>query len=202
MAPDHYLTLSEPVTGFFRDRGSKFIAYGWPVLREADIRAHLDFLKKEHPKSRHVCYAWRLGTDGTRFRANDDGEPSGTAGRPILGQIDSAGLSNVLIAVVRYFGGTLLGAQGLIQAYKIATQDALEGAKTETRLVEDLLEIAFPYPAMNAVMLWVKKIQPTIIEQDFGESLRLVVALRQAQVAQFIAGLEAIDGVSVVVIAE
>jgi uncharacterized YigZ family protein len=201
-APDHYRTLAAPVTGFYRDRGSKFISYGWPVHRESEIREKLDGLRREHPKARHVCYAWRLGTDGTRFRANDDGEPSGTAGRPILGQIDSAGLSQVLVAVVRYFGGTLLGAQGLIEAYKTSARDALEGAATEERLVEELIELTFPYPAMNAVMTLVKKIQPTIVEQEFSETPRLVVALRRALAGTFCENLEKIEGVSAQLLSE
>jgi uncharacterized YigZ family protein len=196
-APDHYRTLSAPTTGFYRDRGSKFLSYGWAVWRESDIREKLEALRKEHPKARHFCYAWRLGTDGTRFRANDDGEPSGTAGRPILGQIDSAGLTNVLVVVVRYFGGTLLGAQGLIEAYKTSAKDALEGTPTEERLVEEILTIDFPYPAMNAVMTLVKKTQPNVLQQSFEATPRLVVALRKAQVAAFRGELEKIEGVQV-----
>ena len=115
---DAYRSLAAPSTGEFKDRGSRFLAYAWPVRTEAEALEHLEALRKEHFKARHHCFAWRLGPDGTRFRANDDGEPSGTAGRPILGQIDSFNLTNVVIVVVRYFGGTLLGASGLIQAYR------------------------------------------------------------------------------------
>ncbi|MDV7392848.1 YigZ family protein, partial [Arthrospira platensis SPKY1] len=118
--PDTYRTLSGPSTGEFRDRGSKFLAYAFPVYTDEEIGLHLEEVRKLHPKARHHCYAYRLGLDGNHFRANDDGEPSGTAGRPILGQIDSFGLCNVLLVVTRYFGGTLLGTSGLINAYKLS----------------------------------------------------------------------------------
>src|SRR4051794_38430929 len=121
-----YITIASATTGDFRDRGSKFLAYAYPVLNAADIKEKLQGLKKEHPKAVHHCYAYRLGTDGTQYRANDAGEPSGSAGRPILGQIDSMGLTNVLVVVVRYFGGALLGVPGLINAYKTAATNALE----------------------------------------------------------------------------
>src|SRR5690242_1989774 len=120
-----YRTLAANTTGEFKDRGSKFLAYAYPIQTTKDVKEHIQALKKEHPKAVHYCYAYRIGTDGKEFRANDDGEPSGSAGRPILGQIDSSGLTNVLVVVVRYFGGTLLGVPGLINAYKTATMEAL-----------------------------------------------------------------------------
>jgi len=122
---DLYTTISTPTTGEFKDRGSKFLAYTYAVYSTDDIKNRLEEVRKLHPKARHHCFSWRLGTDGTQHRANDDGEPSGTAGRPMLGQIDSFGLTNVLVVVVRYFGGTKLGVSGLINAYKRATIDAL-----------------------------------------------------------------------------
>ena len=126
---DKYQTIANPAEGFFKDRGSKFIAYAYPVDSESDWQERLAEVRQLHPKARHWCYAYRLGTDGNNFRANDDGEPSGTAGKPILGRIDSFELVNVMVVVVRYFGGTLLGASGLIHAYKEATADALKGAE-------------------------------------------------------------------------
>src|SRR3954466_15552915 len=132
-----YTTIAEPGTGDFRDRGSKFLAYAYPVFTPQDIKDRLNALKKEHPKATHHCYAWRLGTDGTQYRANDDGEPSGSAGKPILGQIDSTELTNVLVVVVRYFGGSLLGVPGLINAYKTATAQSLENLPRTEKWIED-----------------------------------------------------------------
>lgn len=179
---DSYKTLSDESVGEFRDRGSKFIAYAVPVFSESEIQAHLEAVKKLHPKSRHCCYAWRLGLDGNQFRANDDGEPSGTAGKPILGQIDSFGLSNVLIAVVRYFGGTLLGTSGLITAYRQSAAEALQNARVEERFVEQCFKIRFDYGLMSAVMSAAKGLPMRITHQDFGLHADLFVAIRLSEV--------------------
>ncbi|MCB0616666.1 MAG: YigZ family protein, partial [Phaeodactylibacter sp.] len=149
---DSYTTLAGPAYGEFRDRGSKFLAYAFPVYTEEEWQARLDEVRREHPKARHHCYGFRLGLDGNNFRANDDGEPGGTAGRPILGQIDSFGLANVIVIVVRYFGGTLLGTSGLINAYKESTADALNKAELIERTVEDIYRITFDYALMGIVM--------------------------------------------------
>jgi uncharacterized YigZ family protein len=140
---DHYKTIAGPSTGEFKDRGSKFFAYAFPVFTEEEWQEELEAVKKEHFKARHHCYAYRLGVDQNNFRANDDGEPSGTAGRPILGQIDSFELTNVLIIVVRYFGGTKLGTSGLINAYKLSAAAALDNATIEERLIEDVYTLGF-----------------------------------------------------------
>ncbi len=161
-----YTTIASPSTGDFRDRGSKFLAYAYPVATAGEIKEKLQALKKEHPKAVHHCYAWRLGTDGNQFRANDDGEPSGSAGKPILGQIDSAGLTNVLVVVVRYFGGTLLGVPGLINAYKTVTAQALEAAPRTEKWVEDMYYINFDYPAMGEVLYMLKHAEATLYHQD------------------------------------
>lgn len=161
-----YRTLSEPSTGEFRDRGSKFLSYAWPVKDVSEIKTHLQSLKKEHPKAVHYCYAWRLGTDGTQFRANDDGEPSGSAGRPILGQIDSMQITNVLVVVVRYFGGTLLGVPGLINAYKTASASALSQSLPIEKWIEELVEISFDYPVMGEVLYHLRQAEATVYEQD------------------------------------
>lgn len=161
-----YTTIASPSTGDFRDRGSKFLAYAYPVATAGEIKEKLQALKKEHPKAVHHCYAWRLGTDGNKFRANDDGEPSGSAGKPILGQIDSAGLTNVLVVVVRYFGGTLLGVPGLINAYKTVTAQALEAAPRTEKWVEDMYYINFDYPAMGEVLYMLKHADATLYHQD------------------------------------
>lgn len=178
---DAYKTIAAPSTGEFRDRGSKFLAYAYPVFEEAAINEHLAELKKVHPKARHHCYAWRLGTDGLQFRANDDGEPSGTAGRPILGQIDSFELTNIFVVVVRYFGGTKLGTSGLINAYKLSTADALENAEIEERLLEAVYTLEFEYSLMSDVMNAVKHFDIEIIEQEFTDKGRLQIAIRLSE---------------------
>lgn len=174
--------MAAPSTGEFRDRGSKFLAYAWPIRSEEDVQHHLEALKKEHPKARHHCYAYRLGLDKNNFRANDDGEPSGTAGKPILGQIDSFGLSNVFIVVVRYFGGTLLGTSGLINAYKTSTQDALQKAQIVEKIVEAVFRLVFPYAIMPDVMNAVKKLEINVLKQEFEEEGRLEIAIRTSEI--------------------
>lgn len=149
---DTYKTISKPSEGLFKDKGSKFISYAFPVTSEDEIREIIQFIKKEHHSARHHCYAWRLGHEKLLFRANDDGEPSSTAGKPILGQIQSFDLTNILIIVVRYFGGTLLGVSGLINAYRNAALDVINRAEIVERLVEKCLLVEFGYAAMNEVM--------------------------------------------------
>lgn len=188
---DQYHTLSAAAYGEFRDRGSKFLAYAFPVYTEEEWQACLLEVKKEHPKGRHHCYAYRMGVDKNNFRANDDGEPSGTAGRPILGQIDSFELTNVIVIVVRYFGGTLLGTSGLINAYKLSTAAALESASIITRLVEDVYRLEFHYGLMSQVMNAVKKLKLEIVQQSFTESGLLEVAIRQSEVEDTLLKLKA-----------
>ena len=179
MLPDAYRTLSSPATGEFKDRGSKFLAYAWPVRTEEEALVHLEALRKEHFKARHHCYAWRLGVEGTRFRANDDGEPSGTAGRPILGQIDAAGLTDVVVVVVRYFGGTLLGTSGLINAYREAAAVALKSAEVVEKIIQTFVTLDFDYSIMPDVVHAVKKLGLEIIRQDYGERGLLKVGIRK-----------------------
>ncbi|HRO42633.1 MAG TPA: YigZ family protein [Flavipsychrobacter sp.] len=161
-----YRTITQPTTGDFRDRGSKFFAFAYPVNNAEQVKDFLKALKKEHAKAVHHCYAYRIGTDGTRYRANDDGEPSGSAGKPILGQIDSAGLTNVLVVVVRYFGGSLLGVPGLINAYKTATEDALQKAEVAEKWIEEIVTLSFDYPVMGEVMYLLRQSEATIYKQD------------------------------------
>lgn len=184
MIKDTYKTIEAESIGEFKDRGSKFIAYTTPLSIEEDFTVFLERIKKEHPKARHHCFAWRLGLEGHRFRANDDGEPSGTAGRPILGQIDSFGLTNVGVVVVRYFGGTLLGTSGLIEAYRESTAAAFRNAEIITRIVEDIFKIEFEYDMMPNVMNALKKLNITILSQDFNEKGVLKVSIRQSEVEQ------------------
>lgn len=191
MTTDSYTTLAEPAEGIFRDRGSKFLAYAWQISDVADIEPLLSRLRKEHPKARHHCYAWRLGTDGTQYRANDDGEPSGTAGRPILGQIDHFGLTNVLVVVVRYFGGTLLGTSGLIQAYRESAADALGPAVLARKRVTQPVTIRFDYIHMNAVMQAIKQYPAEIARQDFGELPEIQVNIPLTETEDFLLRLRA-----------
>jgi len=192
-----YITLSGPATGDFRDRGSKFLAYAWPVATAGNVKEKLQGLKKEHPKAVHHCYAYRLGTDGSQFRANDDGEPSGSAGKPILGQIDSMGLTNVLVVVVRYFGGTLLGVPGLINAYKTATSQALEAAPKTEKWIEDFFEVSFDYPVMGEVLYLLKQSEATIYVQDLQLFCLIKAGIPRVQSAGYVKRLTEIRGVGV-----
>jgi len=187
---DSYQTLNAPSIGEFKDRGSKFIAYASAVHSDDDIKEYLAVVKKEHPKARHHCYAYRFGLDGNNFRANDDGEPSGTAGRPILGQIDSFGLDNVLIVVIRYFGGTKLGVPGLINAYKSAANDALEGAKIVEKIVQNVYTLTFDYAIMSDVMGFLKKSNLDILGQDFQAQPVLTIGIRKSEADSNLAALE------------
>ena len=188
---DSYTTLAGPAYGEFRDRGSKFLAYAFPVYTEEEWQARLDEVRREHPKARHHCYGYRLGLDGNNFRANDDGEPGGTAGRPILGQIDSFGLANVIVIVVRYFGGTLLGTSGLINAYKESTADALNKAELIERTVEDIYRITFDYALMGIVMSSIKNLELEMARQDFGNIGIVEVAIRQSEAGDKLRSLKA-----------
>jgi uncharacterized YigZ family protein len=180
---DAYKTIAAPSTGEFKDRGSKFIAYAWPVRSETEALAHLENLKKEHFKARHHCFAWRFEPDGSRFRSNDDGEPSGTAGRPILGQIDSFSLTYVVVVVVRYFGGTLLGTSGLIHAYREAAAEALRNAEIIECLVKDVYLLDFDYALMPDVMNALKKLELEVLRQTFEDRGQIEIGIRQSETA-------------------
>ena len=149
---DLYTTLLNPSEGLYKEKGSKFLAYAYPVMEEEQIKQYIQDLKQKYYDARHHCYAWQLGLDENHYRVNDDGEPSGTAGKPIHGQIRSHSITNVLIVVVRYFGGTKLGTSGLINAYKLASADALANATLVERTINDHYRIGFSYAVMNDVM--------------------------------------------------
>lgn len=191
-----YKTIAGNGTGDFRDRGSKFLAFSYPVATVHEIKENLHLLKKEHPKAVHHCYAYRLGTDGNEYRANDDGEPSGSAGKPILGQIDSLGLTNLLVVVVRYFGGTLLGVPGLINAYKTATALALEGIPTTEKWIETVVDLSFDYPAMGEVLYLLKQGEASIYHQELQLFCRITAGIPKINVDNSIAKLTAIRGVT------
>ena len=189
---DQYRTIIAPTLGEFKDRGSIFLVYAYPIQSEEEGLDYLKILKKEHFKAVHHCYAYRIGLDKNNFRANDDGEPSGTAGKPILGQIDSFELTNVIVIVVRYFGGTKLGTSGLIQAYKSSTIEALQQAEITTKYLCDTFRITFDYAVMGDVMNALKKVEMEIITQNFEESPYLQVVIRRSLVAEKLLQLKAL----------
>ena len=191
---DTYLTIEKPSEAIFRDRGSKFLAFAYPINSEADVKAILTVLKTEHPKANHHCWAMRLGIDRSVFRLNDDGEPSGTAGRPILNILLSRNITNILVVVVRYFGGTLLGVPGLINAYKTATEDALNTATIIEKTLDDTYIISFDYQQMNDIMKIIKEDNLTILEQQFDNNCMVKIAIRKMQVNRSIHKLEKVEG--------
>lgn len=168
MSQEFYNTITQPVIAEFKDRGSQFLAYAYPLSSVDEFKLKLKALKEEHHKAVHHCFAYRLGVDGNTFRVSDDGEPSGSAGRPILGQIDSKELTNVLIIVVRYFGGTLLGVPGLINAYKTAAALALQTTPIVQKQIEVNYFLHFDYTRMNDVMIVVKQYNCTVIKQEMN----------------------------------
>ncbi|MFB2118596.1 YigZ family protein [Parapedobacter sp. 2B3] len=194
---DTYKTIAAPSEGQFKDRGSKFIAYAYPLKGEAAARELVSALKALHPKARHHCWAYRLTPDRSVFRINDDGEPSGTAGRPILNALLSADVTNVLLVVVRYFGGTLLGVPGLIHAYKAAAQDALQAADVIELTVNDVYSVAFTYEQLNEVMRIVKDEDVTVRKQDFDNRCVMELEIRQTHVGKVLGRLEKVEGIAV-----
>lgn len=180
---DEYKTITEVIgEGFYSEKRSKFLAFAHHVETIDEIKDILASYRKKYYDARHVCYAYVLGADKADFRANDDGEPSSTAGKPILGQINSYDLTNVLVIVVRYYGGVNLGTGGLIVAYRTAAADALDHATIETRLVEEVITYSFPYPMMNAVMRVIKEMQPHIVSQTFDNTCSISMSIRQEMV--------------------
>lgn len=190
---DTYRTILKPAEGVFRDRGSKFIGYAYPMTDENSLKDLLGEVKALHPKARHHCWAYRLTPDRTIFRINDDGEPSGSAGRPILNTLLSHDVTNVLIVVVRYFGGTLLGVPGLINAYKTAAKEALDVAEIVEKTVNDIYELRFEYLSLNDVMRVVKEEDLSLLKQDFDNQCRIEFELRQNQVERVLGRLEQLD---------
>lgn len=193
---DTYKTITGPSEGIFRDRGSKFIGLAYPIRTEEETREIVSRIRSEHPKARHFCTAFRLTPDRSVFRVNDDGEPSGSAGKPILNTILSADLTNILVVVVRYFGGTLLGVPGLINAYKTATAEALQAATVVEKTVNDVYRLRFEYLQMNDVMKIIKDEHLQIIRQEFDNQCLVEVEIRQAQVNGVVAKLEKVPNLN------
>ena len=182
MDPHFYSTIEIPAIAEFKDRGSKFLAYSYPVDSVDTCKKIIAGLKKEHPKAVHFCVAYRIGVEGNIFRASDDGEPAGSAGRPILGQIDSKELTNIMVVVVRYFGGTLLGVPGLINAYKTATTLALQLAPIVQKPIELKYELNFDYHQMNEVMMIVKQYNCSVTEQEAQLFVQLKIGIPKSRI--------------------
>lgn len=194
---DSYQTIKTTSEGIFRDKGSKFIAYAYPIKAEQEVKELILKLRAEHSKARHFCWALRLTPDRNVFKLNDDGEPSGTAGRPILNTLLSADVTNILVVVVRYFGGTLLGVPGLINAYKTATVEALAANELITKTVNDIYEVSFDYLAMNQVMRIVKDEALSIVEQQFDTQCLIRFEVRKANLNIVLGKLEQIMDVKI-----
>ena len=197
---DSFLTISKAEEGLFKEKGSKFIAYAYPVETEEEIKELIQELKKTHHSARHHCYAWRLGANKKRFRANDDGEPSSTAGKPILGQIKRNNLTNVLVVVVRYFGGTLLGVGGLITAYKEASADVLQKATIIEKLIETTFEIEFDYSMMNPVMRIFKEDKLEQKKNQFELRCKITSSIRNSEANRVIEKFKKLEGVEIRVV--
>ncbi|MFN8209378.1 MAG: YigZ family protein [Bacteroidales bacterium] len=192
---DTYKTILKRSTAVFRDRGSRFIAIADTVTSQEEVKEILEEHRKNYHDARHHCYAWMLGHERNQWRSNDDGEPSGTAGKPILGQINSAGLTNILVVVIRYFGGTLLGTSGLINAYRTAAGDAIANAEITTLTVKNTYLLSFPYAAMNDVMKIIKDEELEQWDQDFSLECRMKVAVRLSASERVISRLSLVEDV-------
>lgn len=177
---DTFLTIKEPSEGEYKEKGSKFIAFSFQVRTEDEVKERLDETRKKYYDARHHCYAYQLGQDGELWRANDDGEPSHSAGTPILNQIKSFNITDTLVIVIRYFGGTKLGVSGLIRAYKTATQEALENAEIEEKIITKTVSFSFDYLGMNDVMKLIKDYELEIIEQEFTNTCQMKLSVRLA----------------------
>lgn len=186
---DTYKTVSQGAEGFYSEKRSKFLASSHHVETEEQVKAIVADYRKKYYDARHVCYAYVLGPEGDVFRANDDGEPSSTAGKPIHGQLVKAELTNTLIIVVRYYGGVNLGTSGLIVAYREAALDCINNSTIEERLVEEVIEYSFSYPAMNQVMRIVKDMEPRILEQTFDNTCTIKLSIRRSQAEELQARL-------------
>ena len=194
---DQYKTIKSSSEGLFKDKGSKFLAFAFPFESENDLKPYLESLRKEHFKAVHFCYAYRLGIDKNNFRINDDGEPSGSAGRPILNVFLSKEITNILVIVVRYWGGTLLGVPGLINAYKSATEEALLNADIIEKTVNEVYQITFAYVQMNDIMKVVKDFDLKIRNQQFDNQCVIEIDFRKNIASQVLGRLEKIKNIQV-----
>jgi uncharacterized YigZ family protein len=196
---DKYLTISSPSEGLYREKGSRFISLACPVVSENEVKQHLSELKKKYYDARHHCYAYRLGVTGDRWRAVDDGEPSGSAGKPVLGQLLSNNLTNIAIFVVRYFGGIKLGVPGLINAYRTAAASSILNAEIVEKEDKDCFSIEFNYDAMNGVMKIIRDEQSEIVRQEFDMTCHIKLQIRRSLSESLKNKLSKIDSLSVII---
>jgi uncharacterized YigZ family protein len=193
---NEYYTIEKPSTAEFKDRGSRFLAYAFPITSAEEFKKRIRELREEHPKAAHHCFAYRIGTDGNNFRAGDDGEPSGSAGKPILGQIDSKELTNLAVVVVRYFGGTLLGVPGLINAYKTAASLALQLTPIVKKPVLAVYQIEFDYTRMNDIMMVIKRFGCIILQNETQLFCRMVIGIPLAMLDLCLDKLKDLQGLT------
>ncbi len=193
MNPDDFLTVKKHSQGIYREKGSKFIGLAYPVESVDEVKKIFDSVRKEYHDARHHCFAYMIGADRLTWRVNDDGEPSGTAGKPILGQINSAGITNVLIVVVRYFGGTLLGVSGLINAYRTSAAEAIRNSEIIVMTLMDYYRLTFPYSAMNDVMRILKEENAGQSDQSFDLECRITIRVPHSESERIISRLSSID---------
>ena len=194
---DTYKTIESPAEGYITEKKSKFISFIFPVKTAEEVKQIVDEHRKKYYDARHVCWAYMLGSGREEYRSNDDGEPSGTAGRPILGQINSCELTNVLILVIRYFGGTLLGTSGLIKAYREAAEDAIKNAEIVEKTIDETFFIHFEYLLLNDVMRILKQFENVSWEQDFNESCTIKLNIRKSEFQRLHDNLSQIYGVKI-----
>lgn len=192
---DTYLSVKRPGSGIYKEKGSKFLAYAFPILHPDEIKRHLDELRKKHHDARHHGYAWKIGKGEGTYRTNDDGEPSGTAGKPIFGRIQSHGLTQILIVVVRYFGGTKLGTSGLIRAYRSAAEEAILSGGVIAKIFENHIKFTFTYEALNEIMNYVKSAPFAIINQQFEDQGSIEIAVPESEAESVLLTLKSIKGV-------
>ena len=195
---DTYRTISDLSEGYYTEKRSRFLSFALPVRTPDEVKTQLDIYRKKYYDARHVCWAYMLGPDRTTFRANDDGEPSSTAGKPILGQINSNNLTDILIIVVRYFGGIELGTSGLIVAYRTAAAEAIAAARIEERTVDETITITFEYPHLNSVMRIVKEDKPEVLTQSFELTCEMTLRIRQSRMDTLKSRLLKVDSLRIV----
>jgi len=193
-----FTTIASASTGVYKDRGSKFLAFAYPVSSEEEVKEKIDFLRRKYFDARHHCYAYRLDADGGRYRANDDGEPANSAGKPILGQLVARSVTNVLVVVVRYFGGVLLGVGGLMHAYKQAAADALAAAEIVTDVVTETWQLTFAYTDMNQVLKVVKDMNIECFGQDYHLNCTMKVKVRESQAEEIKKRFEAVESLNII----
>ena len=192
---ESYKTIDQPAVAEYKDRGSKFLAFANPILKVEDFKKQLQYLKKEHPKASHHCFAYRIGTDGNTFRVSEDGEPAGSAGKPILGQIDSKELTNIAVIVVRYFGGSLLGVPGLINSYKTVTSLVLQLTPIVKKQIEENYIVNFDYTLVNEVMIILKQCNCTIISQDMQLFCNIATGIPKSRLTEVLYRLKELQNV-------